>query len=113
MTIVVCQISNISSRLCFEIDCFIDAWVLHCPNAAGRHQSPVEIMSKNCLLKESLLDQEITIMYMDECFNKISNNGHTFVVSCASSESSLCESKQPNSYSNLILIEFKSSSAYI
>ena len=51
------------------------------PNAACKHQSPVDIITLNSEYNEYLEQNELKINYPKECFKIIENNGHTYVVS--------------------------------
>lgn len=55
-------------------------WASEYPNAACKHQSPVDIATLNSEFNENFEENALKINFPNECFKYIENNGHTFVV---------------------------------
>ena len=53
---------------------------MYYPEANGKHQSPIDIETNKTVYNEALDQHKIAYYYDSQCFEKIMNNGHTFIV---------------------------------
>jgi hypothetical protein len=69
------------------------SWGKTCPNADGKHQSPVDIKNNKAVYNQGLHNKPVVITYDNRSFKRMTNNGHTFVVSCDPATSDKCHGK--------------------
>ena len=77
---------------------FIDNWVNHYPNAGGKNQSPIDIITPLAEYDETLKNIPFEFNFDLNCFIEIKNNGHTFVVSAASDNTTVSGGLTQNPY---------------
>ena len=59
-------------------------WEIDFPEAKGKYQSPIDIITQQALFHEALLENPLVVNYENSCFEDIKNNGHTFIVTGSS-----------------------------
>ena len=55
-------------------------WAQKYPRANGKHQSPIDIITSEAIFNDQLLQKPLEFSYDNQCFAKIQNTGHSFIV---------------------------------
>jgi hypothetical protein len=77
-------------------------WRKNYPKANGNHQSPINIKTKIAVYDENLIKtKSLMINYDPLCCEELSNNGHTFQISCNGGKSKIEGGPLKNPYSLL------------
>jgi carbonic anhydrase len=58
-------------------------WGRFCKEANGKHQSPIDIDTKNTVYDPELANKPLRFNYSKDCFTVLKNSGHSFTVSGA------------------------------